>query len=389
MPTLREDIIEARTRADVARHRLATKLQKRQEWDRDDKIQSIDGLDSLVSMADEVLPYIGNDAAQGAYQGKSAGKGDSSSVIIPKTGQQRYFTQFHLGNATIKPGQTVNLGRIAHPAFPDLPENYEKDRPNVLLDGDRRVWNFTNVDFTGDNAGSTAREVTAIIGLMIPADNWGDLIVYAHNDGGDNHVVARGQDPGFTQKIECRGAAVNAVVEIPLKLDGPPRGGIKDWFQISVDMKSYEGSKSIEIKEGNWQWMKFVLPHTRYSHFRDVSIYLDTIDGYREMPLTSICKAEEFNGYVNFTGEDGYVVESVNTDWMYGFAFHKAPGYQASLTKYDISAFFVSHNKKDGQIDFEADELQLSDTRFNIVRDGNVEGWLNARRFLNIESNQK
>ena len=58
MPTLKDDVIEARDRADVARKALAEKLRKNEAWSRDDKIMSIDGLDSLVTMAEETLPYI-------------------------------------------------------------------------------------------------------------------------------------------------------------------------------------------------------------------------------------------------------------------------------------------------------------------------------------------
>ena len=66
MPTLRDDITEARARADVARKALATKLLKGQTWTRDDKIMSIDGLDSLVEMAEETLPYIPNGVVGGS-----------------------------------------------------------------------------------------------------------------------------------------------------------------------------------------------------------------------------------------------------------------------------------------------------------------------------------
>ena len=58
MTTLREDVIEARDRADVARKSLAAKLAKNSAWSRNEQIEALDGLDSLVSMANEVLPYI-------------------------------------------------------------------------------------------------------------------------------------------------------------------------------------------------------------------------------------------------------------------------------------------------------------------------------------------
>ena len=59
---LLQDINEARARADVERKLLAEKLEKGEAWSREDKIKAIDGLDSLVTMADSVEPFIPRNA---------------------------------------------------------------------------------------------------------------------------------------------------------------------------------------------------------------------------------------------------------------------------------------------------------------------------------------
>ena len=70
MPTLKDDVAEARNRADTARRVLETKLDRGQDWSRDDKVLSIDGLDRLVSLIDDIMPHLPDG---GAVKAESSG----------------------------------------------------------------------------------------------------------------------------------------------------------------------------------------------------------------------------------------------------------------------------------------------------------------------------
>ena len=367
MPTLKEDVIEARDRADVARKVLATKLAKRIEWSHDEHVEAVDGLDSLVSMAKEVLPFLpGDGAGDGGGSGGGLKAGGDPAPIIPGVDTDAYQTKFTYSGGTIRVGSVFNIGHTAWPVFPVLPPEYEDSRPNILLDGSRKVWNFSGVDWTGDNAGSTKRECMIEVFIDLPEDQWGDLLVYAHNDGGANHVTARGTDPGHFAKFEIRGGENQFHALIPVSLSGPPRGGVWDWLQMCIEFQPYEGSKEMNIRNG---WMKFILPATRSSHYRDVNIY--TNDGHT-MTLSSVNEVREHDGFLYFMGDHGYPIRIVSVVDVRGFWFERLHGakfeYTVEPTPGTVNA----------PLSFRADELPLAEDRFAIVRNNTVEGWLNA-----------
>ena len=364
MPTLRDDVVEARDRADVARKVLATKLAKRIEWSHDEHVEALDGLDSLVSMAIEVLPFLPGDGAAGGGGGALNLKSADPAPIVPGVDTDAYQTKFTYSGGVIRNGTVFNIGHTAWPVFPVLPEEYDDSRPNILLDGSRKVWNFTGTDWTGDNAGSTKRECMIEVFIDLKEDQWGDLLVYAHNDGGANHVTAQGKNPGHFSKFEVRGGENQFHALIPVSLSGPPRGGVWDWLQMCIEFQPYEGSKELTIRNG---WMKFILPATRSSHYRDVNIA--TSDGAYET-LSSINAVREHDGFLYFEGDDGFPMLTLNASDVRGFWFHRLHG-----AKY---AFTVSGHKDapGDMLTFRADELPLAGDRFAVVRNNTVEGWI-------------
>lgn len=77
MPTLRDDIKEARERMTAVREELARKLVHNVEWTLNDKVQSIDAFDCTIEMANLVLPVIPQDAVRGTARGDdTAAKGE-------------------------------------------------------------------------------------------------------------------------------------------------------------------------------------------------------------------------------------------------------------------------------------------------------------------------
>ena len=365
MPTLKEDVIEARDRADVARKALAAKLARRIEWSHDEHVEALDGLDSLVSMAQEVLPFLSSDAPGGG--GGALRVGADAAPIVPGPDQDMYGTKFTYSGGVIRNGSVFNIGHTAWPVYPALPEGYDADRPNILLDGSRKVWNFSGVDWTGDNAGGTKRECMIEVYIDLPEDQWGDLLVYAHNDGGANHVTAQGKNPGHFAKFEVRGGENQFHALVPVSLSGPPRGGVWDWLQMCIEFVPYEGSKELTIRQG---WMKFFLPGTRSSHFRDVNIAMT--DGDMQT-LSSINEVREHDGFLFFMGDHGYPVRIFNVMQIRGFWFERLHG-----AKYGYKVSSKGLVTGDADMEFRADELPLAGERFAIVRGNTVEGWLAA-----------
>ena len=366
MPTLKQDVVEARDRADVARKALAAKLARRIEWSHDEHVEALDGLDSLVSMAQEVLPFLPSDGSGGG-SGGALRFGTDPAPIVPGPDQDMYGTKFTYSGGIIRSGSVFNIGHTAWPVYPTLPEGYDADRPNILLDGSRKVWNFSGVDWTGDNAGGTKRECMIEVYIDLPEDQWGDLLVYAHNDGGANHVTAQGKNPGHFAKFEVRGSENQFHALIPVSLSGPPRGGVWDWLQMCIEFVPYEGSKELTIRQG---WMKFFLPGTRSSHFRDVNIAMT--DGDMQT-LSSINEVREHDGFLFFMGDHGYPVRIFNVMQIRGFWFERLHG-----AKYGYTVSSKGLVTGDDTMEFRADELPLADERFAIVRGNTVEGWLAA-----------
>ena len=385
-PTLRDDVTEAMERADAARKVLADKLTRNKPWTFDDRVMAIDGLDSLVSMAQETLPYIPNDVVRMDTQetdmkvdgdrgnkfptslpdSESPNPVRNTTTVVPVWTKNYYATKYTFGSALIEVGKPLALGTIAGPAWPTKPKGFDASRPNLLLDGDRRVWNHNEVDYTGDNSGSDKRE--AFITVAVHADylQWGDLIVYAVNDGGDNMITARGKTDGFYKVIECRGGG-GGQAYIPITLNGPPRGGTKDWVQVMIEAVSYEDSKAVKIGGGE-QFMEFILPNSIHSHYRVCNVL--TVGG-EDIALSSVNEVHLNQGFLYFIGDHGYPVRIINDDDVVGFWFNRMSG----------AAFnYTVHAENDKTVAFMADSMPIVGGRFHVVRDGVTEGWFDASR---------
>ena len=366
MPTLRDDINEAIERASEARTQLVIKLERNIAWDKDDKITSIEGLDSLIDLSEEVLPYIPKNVARKGESSMASLKSVDPAPIIPGADQDMYGTKFTYSGGTIHNGTVFNIGHTAWPVFPTLPEGYDESRPNILLDGTRKVWNFSGTDWTGDNAGSTKRECMIEVFIDLAEDQWGDLLVYAHNDGDGNRVIAQGKNPGHFEKYEIRGSESQFQARIPVSLSGPPRGGVWDWLQMCIEFVPYEGSKELTIRNG---WMKFFLPGTRSNHFRNVNIVMVN----EEMTtLSSVDEVREHDGFLYFVGDHGYPLLILNAMDVRGFWFERLHGAKYGYT-------VESHKGSPGSpLKFRADDLPLAGERFAIMRGATVEGWVAA-----------
>ena len=198
MPTLRDDIIEARDRADVARKALAKKLERGQEWTRDDKIESIDGLDSMVSMAQETLPYIPTGrSVEADLPSSGALSCRTPSPSWARTRLPSCRSARERATPPCSPTRRVSptagrpqSGFDLRPGVSGMPDGFDKDRPNVVLNPKTGNFDFTDVDFTGDNAGSNERDFIAAALIYLPYDQWGDVEFAAVSTGDDNRVVA-------------------------------------------------------------------------------------------------------------------------------------------------------------------------------------------------------
>ena len=380
MPTLRDDIIEARDRADVERKRLAKKLAQNQEWTRDDKIESIDGLDSLYEMAVETLPYLPQNSYGGTNMSIQAN--NDPAPIVPVGTKTGYKTVF-MNHAGVAGRAALNFGSLCGPESPGLPNGFDKNRPNVVLDPKTGNFVFTDVDFTGDNAGSSERDFIASAYVLLPEDQWGDVEFSAWGGGGDNRVISPGQSGA--QRFEVRGRPFSDRIDFKMSLSGAPRAGGQDWFRIMLSWyPQYPDNPNLNIgvQRGiNAQTgVFFFLPGTLHNKYRDAHIYTKQPNGDLAHEIVhSVNEITEHDGFVWYQGDEGWPIKIVNVDDVVGTWFVPGDGVNPHFM-YDIHAEVAG-----GEIGVQADALTLDDNgRFSVMRQGHMDGWLNANQAYEI-----
>ena len=384
-PTLRDDVVEARDRADKARTMLAKKLAQNQTWTRDDKIMSIDGLDSLVSMAQETLPYLPNNpvhSPNNLQYGATEMNNNDPAPIVPIGTKTGYATLFPNRAAVAHKRQGLNLGSICGPESPGLPDGFDKGRPNVVLNPKTGNFDFTDVDFTGDNAGSSEREFIAAALIFLPYNQWGDVDFAAVSTGDDNRVIAPGQ--AGAQRFEVRGGGFNQRIEFNLKLSGPPRAGGQDWFRIMATWyPQYDEHPDLNIgvtKGINYQTgIKFFLPGTVHNKYRDAHLYSRQPNGDMSHEIVhSVDEITEHDGFLWYRGDEGWPIKIVNAADVIGTWF--IPGQDVNPHfMYDIHSETAG-----GELGVQADALTLDGDRFAVMRQGHMDGWLDASQTYEI-----
>ena len=376
MPTLRDDIIEARDRVIEARKPLVNKLLKHEAWSRDQEIIALDGMDSLVSMANETLPYIPNGVVG------SGGSRISASVdpapIVPIGTKTGYATVFPNRAGVAHSKQALNLGSLCGPEYPGLPDGFDDSRPNVVLNPKTGNFDFTDVDFTGDNAGSSEREIVVRIVPLLPYGQWGDVEFTAVSTGDDNRVIAPGHDGA--QRFEVRGSPFTEAVDFTLKLSGAPRSGGKDWFRIQATwFPLYPDRPDLDIGTSFETGIRFILPNTVHNQYRDAHIYSRQPNGGLNHEIVhSVDQITEHDGFLWYRGDHGWPIKIVNVHDVIGTWFVPGDNVNPGFV-YDIHA-----HVEDGELEMQADALTPSGDRFAVMRQGHMDGWLSADRAYEI-----
>ena len=374
MPTLRDDFKEARSRADVERKMLAEKLAKGEEWSRQDKIDSIDGFDSLVTAVNEALPYIPDGVTRSGEGSVTATGGSVPDIVPAKSDRLAYGTHFTFGGQTLTQERPdYRIGGYAHPIYPKLPDGYDKTRPNIVVDGGRGTFNFEGVDWSGDTAGTTERLADLWVQVETPVGQWGDILVWTMNDSNPNHVITEGRKAGV--KLEFRGGAGLQQAKLQVRLSGPPQAGGRDWFQVYATFIPYEDEKSFQVSGGQ---VIFGLPKTRFNPYRDViAVRQGGIDS-----ISSIDRLSEKDGILSVWGTSEVPRAQYNADGsnLYGVWFdRREPNYHIFKV---VSALADYPN-------IYANSLSVGvgpngEPRLYVMRDGNVEGWINGRDIVSV-----
>ena len=196
MPSLRDDIVEARDRADVARKALAEKLRQGRVWTRDDKIMSIDGLDSLVSMAQEVLPYLPNSTAN--MEGKTMAQAgfpiidpDNNignrafvgHVKMVREGEHALFTFHDVRSIQVEDNFVVVRSKEGTP----LAAYHAEDVFGAWMDVPEHAGVKTRTwAFKWDADGVSDDKLT--FETVIPSGDEANLWIFQKTDGNDNHM---------------------------------------------------------------------------------------------------------------------------------------------------------------------------------------------------------
>ena len=375
MPTLRDDINEAITRGKAASQTLAGKLARHQDWDRGDCITALDGIDSMISMGQEVLPYIPNGVVGGAGN-PTVHTSNDPAPIVPIGTKTGYATRFPNHGAVAHARQALNLGSICGPEYPGLPDDFDKSRPNVVLNPKTGNFDFTDVDFTGDNAGTSEREFIADALMYFPTDQWGDVEFAAVSTGDDNRVIAPGQ--AGAQRFEVRGKPFFQRITFNLKLSGAPRGGGQDWFRIMVSWyPQYEAHPdlNIAVSQGinHRTGIEFFLPGTIHNQYRDAHLYTRQPNGDLSHEIIhSVDQITEHDGFLWYRGDHGWPIKIVNINDVIGTWFIPGQGVNPGFM-YDIHTELPG-----GELGVQADALTLDGNRFAVMRQGHMDGWLSA-----------
>ena len=195
MPTLRDDIIEARDRVIEARKPLVSKLVKHVPWTRDEEIIALDGMDSLVTMANETLPFIPNSVA--SMKGKNMAQAgipvidpDSNvgnrsfagHVKMVREGEHTLFSFHDVRSIEVEDDFVVVRSKEGTP----LAAYHNEDVVGVWMDVPEhsgvktRTWAFKwNADGVSDDKLTFEN--------VVPSKD-GSLWIFQKTDGNDNHM---------------------------------------------------------------------------------------------------------------------------------------------------------------------------------------------------------
>ena len=366
MPTLKEDIIEARNRADVARKALAKKLAADQTWTRDDKIMSIDGLDSLVSMAQETLPYI-PDGVVGSGNPTVSASSDPAP-ITPAPVRNLYALEYDRKGQWMPNNKPYNLLQYMFPVYPGLPGNYDKTKPGILLDGGRSTFNMNGVDWTGDNAGTDERYFDLDINIEVDAGQLGEYLIWPESGGDGNRVIAAGRGGAQVCKLNGFRTQESIYTTFRLKLSDAPRGGESDWFRIWIE-PSINNPDSMNGFYIHSVRASFVLPMTYKNDYRVCHVHSVSKGSLVSTDLPSIDRVEENGQFLSFRNDksEEVLLQKVHDTAGFWFQAAKSASHQYTVTM-----------ETGGTLSLTADSLDLSGGRFYVKRGGHVEGWLNA-----------
>ena len=368
MPTLRDDIIEARDRADVERKRLSKKLAQNQTWTRDDMIESIDGLDSLYEMAVEVLPYIPNNAYGGTNMGLQAS--GAVAPITPAPVRELYVLEYDRKGQWMPNNKNYNLLQYMFPVYPGLPGNYDDKKPGILLDGGRNTFNMNGVDWTGDNAGTDERYFDLDINIEIDAGQKGEYKIWTASGGDGNRVITGGYEGAQVCKLNGFGTQESIYSTFRLKLSDAPRGGESDFFRIWMN-PSINNPDSMNGFYIHSVRCSFVLPMTYQNDYRVCHVHSVSNGKLVSTDLDSISQVNEESSFLYFRNDKHENVLMQKVHDTAGFYFQRADN-KDTTHQYQVTL------ETGGVLNVAADSFDLSGGRFYVKRGGHIEGWVNA-----------
>ena len=214
----------------------------------------------------------------GAFWGRAPGQTDVTATPLRlravdsddlRTPHDAAYSAYFYHNAndelTINNGDTFDLVRRLHPAFPDTAEGYASTRPGFLLDPNHvnPTLNSNGVEFTAASAGSTERVFDVSV-RVVPKNNREytsdeSLDIWLANDGGANRINVSKTLTGQTVHY---GGGHQAPFEVTFKnvqYTGAPRSGRNDWFRVWL--QPHTGSAQITAQTFNGWKVSWSLPH--------------------------------------------------------------------------------------------------------------------------------
>ena len=370
MPTLRDDIIEARDRVIEARKPLISALSRRVPWTREQEIIALDGMDSLVSMAEETLPYIPAGVV-GSNKGNptmNIQAGGGPAPISPAPVRDLYVLEYDRKGQWMPNNKPYNLLQYMFPVYPDLPGNYDKNKPGMVLDGGRSTFNMNGVDWSGDNAGTDERYFDLDINIEVDAGQLGEYLIWAEAGGDGNRVIAPGREGAQVCKLNGFRTQESIYTTFRLRLSDAPRAGESDWFRIWIE-PSINNPDSMNGFYIHSVRTSFVLPMTYKNDFRVCHVHSVANGKLTSTDLPSIDRVEENGAFLSFRNDHDVEVLLQKVHDTAGFWFQAA---KTASHQYQVTM------EVGGTLTLTADSLDLSGGRFFVKRGGRVEGWLNA-----------
>ena len=365
-PTLREDIVDAKNRATDARKPLVAKTARHEDWTRDDQITGIEGLDSLIEMAEIVLPYIPQNAVS---KGNPVGSGvGNPAPISPAPVRDLYALEYDRKGQWMPNNKPYNLLQYMFPVYPGLPGNYDKTKPGILLDGGRSTFNMNGVDWTGDNAGTDERYFDLDINIEVDAGQLGEYLIWTEGGGEGNRVIAGGRDGAQVCKLNGFRTQESIYTTFRLKMSDAPRGGESDWFRIWIE-PSINNPDSLNGFYIHSVRTSFVLPMTYKNDYRVCHVHSISNGKLVSTDLDSVDRVEENGAFLSFRNDknEEVLMQKVHDTAAFWFQAAKATSHQYQIT-FEAGEILTVN----------CDDLSLSGDRFYVKRGGHVEGWVSA-----------